>query len=251
MRLAAIYNVWDGEELLEGSIEHIKDHVDEIIIVYQNVSNFGEQHSPFEHLPEFLMGLNKRLTIEYYDPHITGAQMDGTYNELEKRKRGLHIAKQNNCTHFILMDCDEYYPDFELMKAEYIKSEREEGCDGSYCHIITYFKKPEYVLKTELIYLVPFIHPLKMGTQLGYKGYPIPADETRTVRVNRIKKMSYPMHHYAYVRENIERKLRNSSARMRRDNDLILKYYKSIPNNLQPGMSYPVDCFRGFVEVKE
>ena len=46
MKLAAIYNVWDGVELLRGSMESVKDGVDLFIIVYQNVSNIGEVFHP-------------------------------------------------------------------------------------------------------------------------------------------------------------------------------------------------------------
>ncbi len=46
MKLAAIYNVWDGVELLKHSIASIKQDVDLIIIVYQDISNFGEEFNP-------------------------------------------------------------------------------------------------------------------------------------------------------------------------------------------------------------
>ena len=44
MKLAAIYNVFDAEELLPYSIQSIKHMVDEIVIVYQTVSNCGNKH---------------------------------------------------------------------------------------------------------------------------------------------------------------------------------------------------------------
>jgi len=50
MKLAAIYNLWDGEELLLGSMKCLKDHVDLFIIVWQEVSNFGEPHNPLDNL---------------------------------------------------------------------------------------------------------------------------------------------------------------------------------------------------------
>ena len=49
-KLVAIYNVFDGEELLPYSVKEIRPHVDAIICVYQNTSNRGEKYQPlFKH----------------------------------------------------------------------------------------------------------------------------------------------------------------------------------------------------------
>ena len=45
MKLGVSYNVFDGEELLESSIKSIRSEVDYISVVYQTVSNFGNQCS--------------------------------------------------------------------------------------------------------------------------------------------------------------------------------------------------------------
>jgi hypothetical protein len=39
--IAAIYNVWDGEELLPFSVEQIKNRVGHIIFVLQTLGNSG------------------------------------------------------------------------------------------------------------------------------------------------------------------------------------------------------------------
>ena len=41
MKLGISYNIFDGEELLEDSIKSIKNKVDYISVVYQEISNFG------------------------------------------------------------------------------------------------------------------------------------------------------------------------------------------------------------------
>ena len=46
MKISASYNVFDGEELLEKSISSIRDSVDFISVVYQTISNFGNNCSP-------------------------------------------------------------------------------------------------------------------------------------------------------------------------------------------------------------
>ncbi len=41
MKLGISYNIFDGEELLENSIRSIRENVDYISVVYQEISNFG------------------------------------------------------------------------------------------------------------------------------------------------------------------------------------------------------------------
>ena len=41
MRLGVSYNIFDGEEVLEGCIKQIREQVDFISVVYQTKSNFG------------------------------------------------------------------------------------------------------------------------------------------------------------------------------------------------------------------
>lgn len=201
-KLAAIYNVWDGVELLRGSIQCLKEHVDLIIVVYQNISNFGEPYAP---LPE--MGFyDSRIIYEKYTP----VSMGGTHNEQNKRNIGLRIAREHGCSHFLHMDVDEYYEDFGMLKAEYI----ENRAAGSVCNILTYFKKPTWRLKNVDGYYVPFIHRLSNHTTAGYgfegKFY---CDPTRIINeADVVVLLSQPMHHFSWVRNDIERKARNSTA---------------------------------------
>ena len=57
MKLAAIYNVFDAEELLPYSIKSIRDVVDKVIVVYQKTSNMGEKH-PNENFEDFILSLD-------------------------------------------------------------------------------------------------------------------------------------------------------------------------------------------------
>jgi hypothetical protein len=69
LKLSVIYNVFDGVELLRGSMLCMKDHVDLFIIVYQDVSNFGEQYNP---LPDMDLSGFSNVTLVKYDP-VVGA----------------------------------------------------------------------------------------------------------------------------------------------------------------------------------
>jgi hypothetical protein len=215
MKLAAIYNVWDGVELLKYSIDSIKKDVDLFVIVYQDVSNFGEAFSPLHEIQKAIDGLN---TILYkYSP----AQFNGFQNESNKRNVGIEIAKQNGCTHFLNLDCDEIYGDFKGAKQLYTVSKAE----GSVCKLYTYFKSPTLRFETEDGYYVPFIHKILPKTIAGFSEYPFYVDPTRGINCSNVVCLPVHMHHFSWVRQNIERKCRNSSAKANLERGTMLESY--------------------------
>lgn len=235
MKLAAIYNLWDGAELLRGSMECLKDHVDLFIIVYQEVSNFGEQYDPFQDVN--IDGFNC-LKIKY-DP----VSIAGSINERAKRNLGISSAKNLGFTHFIMMDTDEYYEDFGAAKQEYLKA----GKPGSVCKLYTYFKKPTLRFVTEDGYFVPFIHELKEHTVTGERNYPYYVDPTRRVNENDVALLPVHMHHFSWVRKDIERKIRNSSAKINLERGTMLRDYNN--PDVGPGF-YVSDYDKSLMEVE-
>lgn len=210
-RLAAIYNCFfDSLELLPYSLSCIANEVDEVIIIYQTVSNFGENVEEYELFSPAIQNLfsNTVFTMVRYNPILNIGPAGGTVNECAKRNLGLKIAKEHACTYFILMDADELYEDFGSVKKQYFDS----GCGGSVCRIYTYFKKPIWRFENFDNYFVPFIHELKHDTVAGSSKYPFYVDPTRKVNETDIMVIDEPMHHYSYVRKDIEMKVRNSSA---------------------------------------
>jgi len=198
MKLAAIYNVWDGDEILPYSIAQIRPHVDVIIIVYQTLSNFGEKYTPT--IP------NNVASFEY----IPDISRGGIWNERRKRNIGLELARAEECTHFIMMDCDEIYD------GDTFKQWRDKAIqfDSSACRMITYYKHPDIRLSPIEDYYVPFISRIYPDTTLGVMGYPVRVDPTRSVSSHKnMLVIDEPiMHHFSWVRADIGRKLRNSSA---------------------------------------
>ena len=98
MKLAAIYNVWDGEELLPASMQSVAEGVDLFIIIYQTESNYGEYHNPLDKLGVQDYILSQSCVIEKYDPIVNRG---GMFNEKRKRNLGLEIAKAYGVTHFL------------------------------------------------------------------------------------------------------------------------------------------------------
>ncbi len=216
MKLAAIYNVWDSEELLKYSINSVRSRVDIFIIVYQTVSNYGENHDPFPEIEKATRGLN--TVLHHYVPDLTRS---GTWNETEKRNIGLKIAKQKHCSHFLFMDCDEVYQDFDGAVRQYIAADTP----GSVCPIYTYFKLPTLRFENPDTYYVPFIHALGGSTTAGNYEYPYYVDPTRKVKCREVTLLQEPMHHFSYVRRDIVRKCRNSSAKVNIERSTILEDY--------------------------
>jgi len=204
-RLAAIYNAWDSMELLPGSINSMIEHVDLVIIIFQKVSNFGERYNPLMDFDPSGFNEPNKIILAEYKPNF---ELGGTINEVRKRNIGLDIAREHKCSHFLHVDCDEYYENFCALKEEYVQA----GYSGSVCPIYTYFKRPVWRLEEIDGYFVPFIHELRSDTKAGRSTYPYYCDPTRVINESDVVRLSQPMHHYSWVRKDIERKIRNSSA---------------------------------------
>lgn len=238
-KLAAVFNVYDGVELLEKSIKQVHAHCDLIIIVYQTISNFGEKWSPLPEI-EHLESFPKTILVKY-DPTI---EWGGQLNERAKRNLGIDFARDNHCTHFIGMDVDEFYEDFGAYKKLYFQS----GASGSVCRMQTYFKKPTWMFDKPEEYFVPFIHELNEDTRSGSSTYKFYVDPTRAINQSDIVELPFFMHHFSWVRKDIMLKARNSSAQGIIKNPIIMKDYNS--PELGPGY-FLANWNRRLVEVPD
>jgi hypothetical protein len=215
MRLGVSYNIFDGEELLEGSIKQIRSHVDYVSVVFQTISNFGNQSNPE------LIPLLERLKSEglidelyHYSPKIDAG---GHHNEMKKRTIGLMISEGAKCTHHMSMDSDEYYipSEFENIK----KLIEDNDFDASYCQMKTYYKTSEFVLDPPEDYYVSLIFKINRNSTYVMGGQsPVLVDPTRRMMpfVNPIvlTRNLIEMHHMSFVRKSLLMKLNNSSSKM-------------------------------------
>lgn len=209
MRLCAIFNVWfDSVELLPYSLNCLVNQVDEIIIVRQTVSNFGERID-YELFSEDFLEKTFSGTIFTFVEFTPSLKLSGMRNETNKRNLGLEVARSSGCSHFLNIDSDELFENFGSAKKAYFDS----GHAGSVSKMFTYFKKPTLRFENPDNYYVPFIHELKPDTVLGKSGYPFYVDPTRRVNEADVIELPHLMHHMSYVRKDISLKVRNSSAR--------------------------------------
>lgn len=219
MRLGISYNLFDGEELLEGSIQQIRKLVDYVSVVYQTTSNFGNPCNPG------LVPLLEKLKLEGlidelfdYSPKVNKG---GHSNEIQKRNIGLALSQGAGCTHHMSMDSDEYYIASEF---EYLKNRIIDGIykkidyDATYCQMQTYYKSSDYALTPPEDYYVSLIFKIKPDSSyiLGAPS-PVLVDPTRRMSPTNtpliLKREEIQMHHMSFVRKDISMKLTNSSAK--------------------------------------
>lgn len=229
MKLGVSYNLFDGEELLEGSIRQIRDQVDHISVVYQLTSNFGNPCND-ELLPLLNKLKNDGLINELfeYNPKINNG---GHFNEITKRNIGLSLSVGAGCTHHMSMDSDEYYlpEQFKFLKEEMING----TYDSSYCQMKTYYKTWEYQLDPPEEYYVSLIYRINNYSlfEMG-KQSPVLVDPTRRMDAGKyrlFKRDEIEMHHGSYIRNDIRSKLTNSSASINFKNDIekIVTHYNN------------------------
>ena len=226
MKLALIVVVWDDYEILYHQISHfIKNKlVDKIIVVYSEVSNFGERSEYTHRNIDGVEFIN-------FEPNITIAP---SINERNKRNFGLNRVKQfRDITHFLMADSDEFYCADQFLK------EKEKFFDnklsGLVCASQVYFKSPTLTVGMDTT-LVPFIHKLTQEIKFTWNTkYPfafegpkrsIRIDPTRQYNINSgVEWSEIIMHHYSYVRRDLQKKIRNSTARENIQNSTLVHDY--------------------------
>lgn len=235
MKLAALYTIFNGEELLEGSIKQIYDHVDHIIICYQTISNTGSYRPEIARNISYFEGLDK-VTIYNWEP---GSQRSTKQKERDKHNYMIEIAKKYKCTHFLLMAADHYYDNFNEMKEEVGDN------DITLTPMYTYYKYPTWRLTPIEDYYMPFICRIHDNSRFDMGKYPLLVDPS--VKVFPFKKwklLQTKMHHYSMIRVDIDNKFNNAAASIRWGEEKkkhFIREYKHYDINKNPGVSY----FRG------
>ena len=215
-KIGVSYSVWDGEELLEASINSIRICVDYVNVVWQKESWFGEPCS--EMLEELLMDLKEKGLINeliLFEPNLRTAS---NANETKKRNIGLTAAKKANCTHFMTLDTDEFFrsDEFELAKQFILKHD----ITHSACNQLMYLT-PTCRMSDPAGFFAPFLYKITKDEKLVqgcYKNSPWLIDPTKQIPIKKNSKICFmhnvAMHHYDKVRKDLPKKYRNSAARL-------------------------------------
>ena len=219
-KLGAAYCLWDGEELLEASIKSIRENVDYIVVVWSNISYFGEQGDP--NIEKFLSDLKEKHLIDEIILYKVNLNYNARKNELIKRNIGLKACKKSGCSHFLIMDTDEFYEKENFKNAKNFIYKN--SITNSYCIMYNYLDI-EYRDINPAGYFVPFIQKINRFSKINMRNNTFTCcyfDSTRKIDpvpfFNRIYFMeNLIMHHYTGVRKNIMKKLVNSSANLSKE----------------------------------
>lgn len=233
MKVGAAYIVFDGTELLERSIDQIRQHVDFICVVYQRSSWFGKPVSGFD------LGTVKSLrATEKIDRLVeftafrslqdkSGISMRRAKSfERDKRQLGLRECITNGCTHFLCMDVDEFYDPTQFLAAKNKIIEHDYAQTA--CKFINYVNIPT-VHRGYDSKRVPFICKVNSESQLGQEFF-VKCDPTRGIKPQvkpfvEFDASELTMHHMETVRMDLQAKYESttrSNFKRERIRDLVV-----------------------------
>lgn len=234
-KIGISYNVFDGIELLKPSILQLRHLVDYINIVYQTHSYYNNPAPDYQ--LDVLNDLIKENLIDELILYKNDFSLTPHQQEVKKRNIGLSYTKSQDCTHFINMDCDEFYKSSEVEKL--FNSPLMDKNVSTFCKIQEYVKEPICKRKILANYLVPFITKINNFSEIVLIRNSN-HDPTRLVTNNNqetiFKNIDLIMHHFTQVRVNdnsLLNKINNSSSKGFFGNINIEQFKKNIDKDIE------------------
>jgi hypothetical protein len=240
MRLAALYSVFNGLELLEKSIEQINPFCDFIVICYQNTSNKGEFNPKVEQFVQRFNG--KKFYLLPFEPEFS---VNTKENERRKHQSMLDFAKVLGASHFMFSATDHFYLHSEFEKVMNDASRY----DVTFTKMFTYYKYPTWRLTPIEDYHMPFICKLYPNTDvIKSRHYPVKVDPSIQFSTcdnwKVYDQLEIMMHHYSMIRQDIEGKFRNAAASIRWKNEQVERFIREY-NNYDVSKNEGVSYFQG------
>lgn len=232
MKLGVSYNLFDGEELLEKSIQSVRSEVDHVNIVYQKQSNHNNIAS--ENLEDLISDLKASGMVDSAINYKPDFSKSVHQNEITKRNIGLEFSRKFKCNYHMSMDTDEFYKAKELSRVKRFL-EKNTQYDSSACQMQTYYKQPDYCVDPPEDYYVSLIYKIT-NRNFSFVNFPVLVDPTRRILTTNcavLDRSVIEMHHMSYIRDDIRKKLENSSAYVNFADSIddLVNYY----NNWKPG----------------
>lgn len=231
MRLGIAYHAFNACELLQLSVEWMRPLVDYIAVVWHSRSYSGVEISSEDRKAIAEAG-KAGAELYQFDNEVNGHP--ATQSQMVSRNVGFALCKMNHCTHFLTMDCDEFYDPNEFKRAQSIA----QHVDASACQMVTYYHDDEhrFISENEGAW-VPFICRADSRWILFDEAWPVHCDPTRKVHADSMLLLSrsiLQMHHLSHVRRDYRSKLENAARRpvYRHSIDDLVAWY----DNWQDGM---------------
>lgn len=225
MKLASIISTWaDTICLLPYCIANHLQFADAVIVVWSQYSNHrNKDDSVLEYIAA--NGHDPRVYFNQLEP-IRG--QTPLANETRKRNYGIDVVRNIGFSHFLCADTDEFYdPQKMNLDREMFTGE----LNGLVHRLRVYIGKP--TLWCDDHTLVPGIHKVTKDMYVGsFREYPFAYDSKGNAHIdpsrrpfytNGIKVSTTICHHMSYVRKDINLKINNSSANLKRSKSVILE----------------------------
>jgi hypothetical protein len=245
--IAACYTVFNGEELLEKSMQQMADVVDFFVICYQETSNKGEKNPG---LGAELRALSPKFSCIFaeFKPVLSE---NTKQNERNKHQLMLDVARSRGAKHVILAACDHFYDKNQLNYA--IRESIVCDYDVTFTGMFTYYKRPTWQLFPREEYFMPLVIKLHPQTYISKTiKYPVLVDPS--VKVNTCNRWHVftidecALHHYSMIRTDIDSKFKNAAASVRWTPEQVSRF-KTEYENAALGDSISYFQGRRIVEV--
>lgn len=225
MKLAALFTVYNGLEILESSVNAISPYVDGVICAYQNTSNKGEVNP---YVGEFCEALG--LDCIEFVPDLT---VNTKTNERTKHDMMLQAAKLRGYTHAILLATDHFYTPEQIKWAKADVAANDWDVTATAMH--TYYKRPTWRVDPIEDYFMPFIIAIRPNTTIErVPSFPWKVDPSVQVNTCHHARLYTPdevlLHHYSMVRVDIQEKFRNAAASIRWKPEQVERFVSEFKN---------------------
>lgn len=226
MRLVSIISAWgDTLSLLPKCIENHLKFADHVIVCWSTTSNHGVRD---DRMLEFVAGNSFHNTTFLQIEPMLHKKGDYLMNETRKRNAGIQTARQKGFTHYVIADADEFYvPEEANKEKEWFDNP---SVRGLVCGIKVFVGKPTLWCKDRNT-VIPFIHVLGKDTYVGkFREYPYAYKQNgaaqidpsrRPNEVEGIVMSEIECYHMSYVRDDIDKKIKNSTANLIRMEQVI------------------------------
>lgn len=245
MKLAAIYTLFNGTELLARSIEQIKKDVDLVILGSQEVSHAGnemEVHDAYN-IAQAEGSLNEKGYEAFITNYKPSRHHDRKENERRKLDALIQVAKQLGATHYILLAADHFYIPSEFRKAKELVETL--GADITLTKMITYYKKPTWRLEHLEDYYMTFINKIHKTTRVTKPAWPYHVDPSLRITPAEsfyaFPEEDFLLHHFSMIRKDIAGKFENAAASQNWGKNMVTDFLDEFINydiNKNPGVRY-------------
>jgi hypothetical protein len=253
---------FEGTEHLKNITYELRDEVDVIAVCMQKVSYFGEPVDSID-VKEV-----ERLKAEGYIDIITWYTPDLSYltdgNKDPQHPRKLETIKRNEiiqtledagCSHALITDSDEFYDRTDFRRAKKIIND-DDNIKVTYVQYLNYYRDYQHYMVWPMEAWVPFITEIKYRFSFNNKEVDRASDPTRRYVIS-----VYPgtrnyifewevikMHHFSWIRTNIEKKINSWSSKKVFDNyptlhEAILQRYYNWEDGLNAIITLNVPNF--------